>query len=160
MKGLESIPTPNDLLKAYNTLQFKQKMLLPSKLAFWSQWSRFDPRLAEIIVFYISKNWKDISALTLNREIKKQPWPGVLGVLLEQVILFAGFSLNEKVLFRNWARFVMTGVSKASFELFFIGLRSLGGRLSLQDAVLSHKTYKKWGYFGRELLINKVPEKA
>src|SRR5262245_10218933 len=80
MKGLSSVPSLKSLQFAYDKLL--KNSFSAKDLALWTQWSRLDPRLAEILVSNFSKNWKKISPIELNIEILKQPWSAALGVLL------------------------------------------------------------------------------
>jgi hypothetical protein len=46
MKGLMYIPTLNDLQKAYQKVQINPRKISTDEWVLWSQWSRFDARLA------------------------------------------------------------------------------------------------------------------
>ena len=93
MKGLLDIPNESSLTGAYSRLQAalmakkkdRASRIKCSELAVWSQWTRFDARLGEILIDYLSRNWKRINGVNLNNQISKQPWPAILGVILEHV---------------------------------------------------------------------------
>lgn len=156
MKGLSSVPSLRDLERAYRKLQSDLESISIAEWALWSQWSRFDPRLAEQWISGLSKQWRDVSPLLLNESLRSHPWPAAAGVLLEQAWVYWDGSQEEKTLFRAWSRCVMSGVEAAPNELFFIGLRAFAGEAARRDAIESLKPYRKWGYYGRELLVNKA----
>ncbi|MGK5084516.1 hypothetical protein WDW37_14570 [Bdellovibrionota bacterium FG-1] len=158
MKGLIQIPSEQDLLGAYEKLQFQKAPIFSGELILWSQWSRFDPRLAEQLISYFKKEWKTLLPTDLNAHLLKTAWPAALGVLLSHLQEFGEFQKKDEALFSNWANCVMTDIPCAKHEQFFIGLRSLGGKLMREDAEQSIKPYNKWGYLGREVLINKASQ--
>lgn len=156
MKGLKHIPSENNFVLAYKALQSTSPVNL-KQLVLWSQWSRLDPRLGEVIVSYIARHWKSINPIELNMELQKQPWPAVFGVLLEQVpfyFLNKGLSF-EKKLFSSWKDCSMSKIKKAQNELFFIGLFAPGKKSALNECTLSTKPYRLWGYYGRDIMVNK-----
>lgn len=160
MKGLNKIPNQEKIAKVYATLQFHQDSVHPKDLALWSQWTRLDPRLGEILIEYISKFWQKQNPIVLNKYLKLYPWPSVFGVLTEQVPFYHLQNPQKKnwnkKLFLNWAKCVMTDIPAAEDEQFFIGLYKAGGRKMLEECLYSIKPYRKWGYFAKDLLINKV----
>src|SRR4030081_1425871 len=92
MKGLIHIPSLPDLKRAYDELQFKGEVQYENHFAIYSQWTRFDPRLAEIWVKAILSAWKRLNPVGLNRSLKDQPWPNAAGVLLQ----FAASAIPSK----------------------------------------------------------------
>jgi len=86
MKGLEKIPSHKALQKAYEKIYLNEGIQV-SQIAKWSQWVRFDPRLGEILINYIEKNWKEINPVSLNKVLLKSPWPAAFGVLLSTLSL-------------------------------------------------------------------------
>ncbi|MCM2324145.1 MAG: hypothetical protein NDJ90_12870 [Oligoflexia bacterium] len=155
MKGLARVPSLDELARCYSELQNTSGPLPPAQLALWSQWSRLDPRLAEQLVAHLTLHWSTLNPLEVHAALLAQPWPGALGVLLE----YAKEKSDEPRLMRAWSALVLSGIPKADNELFFIGLRKFAGKLMLEDASLSHKYYRRWGYLGRETLFNKMAGK-
>ena len=160
MKGLRDIPTNNQLQTAYDHLQSPNKAVSEDRLALWSQWTRFDPRLGEILVNHVAQQWKQIHPARLNLELFSQPWPAVFGVILEQCELL--FKSREKKqnshlnhLFSHWSRCTMTDIQPARNEQFFIGVNAFAGRQVQKLPLRSIKAYSKWGYLGDTILINK-----
>lgn len=155
MKGLSRIPQTQDLAAAYALLQSDTGIGV-EELVLWTQWSRFDPRLAEQWISYLCRNWKAIAPLEFREKIRLQPWPSAAGVLLTQIIEERLLAPEERRVFRHWAGMVMEGTTPASNEQFFIGLRAFGGKQMREDAEKSLRSYVKWGYLGRETLVNKA----
>lgn len=156
MKGLEVIPTLDLLGDAYSLLQSGGKRIKPAQLALWSQWARFDPRLAEQWISHILARWQAIHPFEFNRLLLQQPWPAAGALLLEQAKLIADFDKADCVRFAHWAMGVCLGVSPSNGEQFFIGLRAFAGDEMKKDAELAWLPYQQWGFLGRELLANKA----
>ena len=174
MKGLSYIPSSKKLASVYYNLQFAQKKESDKSIALYSQWVRLDPRLGEILVAYIAKFWKSHHPISLNEEIKKQVWPQALGVILEQTKLYffkqskssqsSKKKLKEKLyemkedlaLFQSWYECVMCSIKPASGELFFFEIYSIGSSLFHKEVFHTTKSYRKWGYLGKELMLNKT----
>lgn len=157
MKGLYKIPTQVDLAKAYNQLQSfksKRKAIEENQIALWSQWTRFDPRLGEILADYLLKNWESLNPVQLNSEIKKLPWPAALGVILETSKLL--IEKNRFSIFSAWSTLVMSGIKLADNEQFFIGLNKLLGAKMMREVMYPLKIYRKWGYLSSDPMINKA----
>ncbi len=160
MKGLEKIPATKNLADAYDTLlgdKVGTGSGIPElKIALWTQWSRFDPRLAEILVEFISRRWEAIPPLPLRKALLDSPWPSAFGVIFENTLSAGLIPPGQRRVFRHWGAVVLSGVAPASNEQFFFGIRKVGGSEMMKDVVESSKSYLKWGYFGRELLLNKA----
>lgn len=155
MRGLIKIPSEKELLAAYRQLQAPARAAKPpsvSSLALWSQWSRLDPRLAEILTAFLGANWSRIPPIEFHQALRSQPWPAAGCVLLEQI---RSLEPPEDPLFERWYDCVTSGIEPAHHELFFIGLRKFGGRLMRSDAEIPLTPYLRWGYLGREVLRTK-----
>ena len=124
MKGLKKIPNQRQLSQAYKALQLVQNSVSIKKLVLWSQWARLDPRLGEILIGYLANFWQIYNPLEINQQLKKQVWPAVFGVLLEQVLFYYSQSLKSrkwnKRSFFYWAKCVMVDISPANNELFLL----------------------------------------
>ncbi|MCY4512311.1 MAG: hypothetical protein OXB86_01320 [Bdellovibrionales bacterium] len=160
MKGLKKIPNQRQLSRAYKALQFVHQLIPTKNLVFWSQWTRLDPRLGEILIAYLAKFWQKHNPVEINYQLKQQVWPAVFGALLEQVPFYYSQHLKNKKwnkkIYLQWVKCVMTDISPANDELFFIGLYKPSGKLMQEECLHSIKPYRQWGYFSKELLINKV----
>ncbi|MDE0119952.1 MAG: hypothetical protein OXM55_08110 [Bdellovibrionales bacterium] len=160
MKGLSKIPGEKSISKAYKALQFSSGSVYVKDLVLWSQWTRLDPRLGEIFVGHISKFWRTYNPVDINQKLKQQIWPAVFGVILEQVPFY--YLQNKKTkywnkkLFLNWSKCVMTDILPAQNEQFFIGIYKAGGKLMKEECLYAIKPYRQWGYYSKDLLINKA----
>lgn len=152
MKALEYIPSELQLQKAYDLIQSTPQEVSVQNLATWSQWARFDPRLAEIWITHLAKHWKMISPILFNESLVLLPWPTAAGPLLEHIHFFTEMSSSERALFRKWARCAMSGIFPKNHEQYFIGLRSFASSLIQKDALYTLKLYEQWGYYGRDIL--------
>jgi hypothetical protein len=156
--GLEKIPSQRSLATAYETLLHTGRSRPDlKKLACFTQWARFDPRLAEILATYFSQQWKSIHPLEFRAACLACPWPGSVGVLLEfsrRAIANQG-STEAAQLFNSWRTLVTHGMDKAQGEQYFIGLRQLGGSAMWEDALFASNEYREWGYLARENLLPK-----
>jgi hypothetical protein len=150
---LEKCPGIGDLEDAYNQILFatREKNLEIDLYSFamFCQWSRFDSRMGEISVQFLSQNWEKINPIVLHDAFAQQAWPSILGVLLE-------FCQSESTLFCEWKKTATSDFPKAHWEQFFIGKRRMGGKLMFDDARFSLDEYRRWGYLSREILINKA----
>ncbi len=153
MKGLSRIPQSIDLQNSYESLLFSNAIFGESEIALWSQWSRFDPRLAEILTGWLARSWKSLSPLLLRQELIKRPWPAAFGVILDQAT--HGIASEDKSVYSSWMNLVMVDIPLGLNEQFFIGIRSFGKGLMLRDVTHSTRSYLRWGYFGYEILLNK-----
>ncbi len=160
MKGLLKIPNQRQMAKAYKALQFFPDSVHSKHLTVWSQWTRLDPRLGEILIEHISKFWQKYNPIELNQRLKQQVWPAVFGVLLEQVPVYYSQHLKSKKwnkkLFLHWSKCALTDIAPAQNEQFFIGLYKAGGKLVKEECFYAIKPYRQWGYFSKDLLINKA----
>ncbi len=156
MKGLKYIPQKKLLEEAYQILLHSNNAN-EQDLALYSQWARFDARLAEILVKYIYENWTQINSVTLNIEIRKQPWPAAIAVLLEFVTHKV---VQNKSLWNCWKKTAVNQIQKAEFEQFFIGWTKIAGQTMLENAQTPMREYLKWGYLSREILFNKAQNKT
>jgi hypothetical protein len=157
MRGLERIPSESQLASAYGRLQAPQFRDVPVSVedwALWSQWSRLDPRLAEIWCARMALDWRQVAPFALNAALRSLPWGAAAGVLFLQTK--TQLPASSRKTFASWCHIVMDGIAPAAGEAFFIGQRAFAGRLMQEDARLSLGSYLKWGYFGREVLVNKA----
>ena len=158
MKGLCKIPDEKKITQAYRKLKYKSEEVLLKDLALYSQWARLDPRLGEMVIEHLAFCWEDINPIQFNYNIKKQVWPSALGALLAQIPFYylqKDISWNKE-LFLNWKKCVMTNIPPATDEQFFIGIYKVGGKLMKEECFHAIKPYRQWGYFAKDLLINKA----
>jgi len=159
MRGLQKIPPERQISKAYFNLQSAEQDLSEIQISLYSQWSRLDPRLAEILIKHLSLYWKKYHPIKLNAAIRSQIWPAVLGVLLNHVPFYhqqKKTHWTEENLFKKWSDCVMDSVIPAKNEIFLIDIYKPGSKFLYKEAFHSTKIYKQYGYLGTELLINKA----
>lgn len=152
MRGPEKYPDTGDIVSAMNKLQ--GKLLSEKELVKILPLCRFDIRLAETFILFLSQNWKLLNGFALNDALRSQLWSNALGVLLEQVgtLLIPKDELQN---FTRWKRLVLFQIKPANSEFFWIGLDVFAGKRMKRSVENSIKAYTTWGYLGDELLINK-----
>ncbi|MBI1860379.1 MAG: hypothetical protein HYR96_05620 [Deltaproteobacteria bacterium] len=154
--GITSIPSEKQLAKVYTKLLHPgTQSPSPNELITYANWTRFDPRLAEIWVASVSRGWPEIHPMEINRAALASPWPATLGVLLEFTRSLVETDSQLRDSFRHWRALAVQGIPPAKSELYFLGLRALGSDASREDAALSTTEYDHWGYLGRENLLAK-----
>ena len=159
MRGLERVPSEQELAEAYGELEAGAFMgarpaVTVTHVALYARWARLDPRLGELLVRYLAATWRKLSPLELRECNLADVWPAAMGVLLEMTEFVC--EAPEKALFSRWKDLVMEGVPRAPDEQFFVGLSRVGGKLMLRAVTESLPFYRTWGYFGRDLLVNKA----
>lgn len=146
-----SIPSQDQLLVAYNDLLNELAVKDFSKLARYCNWSRFDPRLAEIITSYFARQWKVIPPAALNLEILKTPWPQAFCVLVEAA--YFEQPKKTKKLFSLWKNAACFGIRPIDFQDFFIGVGKLQSQVKEKASEFPLHYFEKWGFYGYEELI-------
>lgn len=124
-------------------------------LSSWLSWCRLDPRLAEIWVDHVSRNWKKLDPCGLARASEAVLSSQALGPLLEFVVRKGERTRNETALIRSWKRLATHLTHKVEGELFFVGLRTIGSDSMRLDAQNPAEEYARWGFLGRENLSGK-----
>ncbi|USN48183.1 MAG: hypothetical protein H6626_03590 [Pseudobdellovibrionaceae bacterium] len=160
MKGLVNIPTPSDLEVAYSELQNSGGPLAAVRLVTLAEWTRFDPRLGELLISHVGDHWHDIDPMKLNQLIVGSTWPAVWGVLLSQTLLRNRINQSQKTFdknrFAHWQKLVLAGVAPTNGRpQFFIGLLRPGSPLMAKYATRSTRAFENWGFIGQEVMINK-----
>jgi hypothetical protein len=154
VKGLESWPSLADWAAAYDRLQVDQSPVAEAQWASFANWARLDPRFAEIYCARLARDWRGLAAARLNLALATQVWPAALGPLLEMITLT--LERPHRAAFRLWAQSAMLGVETPHRGLYFVGTWSLGSRFAVQDAEGTLDIYARWGFLGREILVNKA----
>lgn len=149
MKVDLQIPQTNDLIGAYNALQSDPSLPIP-KLVLYSMWTRFDPRLGEILIQYISKHWRNLNPMEVEKSLACCAMPYCWGVLCEHVLLI--LPKTEHKTFKNWRNCCLSE-SKKTAENYFLGLFSFAGKKQKSEAYNTLPLYRKWGYLSSELML-------
>ena len=150
------IPSESEIESAFHNL--RTKTVSEKNWITYSQWTRFDPRLGEVWLTSFYKNWQKINPVFLQQQNLEADNPAVLGVLLDQCEAF----LIEKSLcslFRTWKKVAVNGVKPAPGEIFLIGLHPFASESLLNEMVYASEIYRRWGFGGKDMFINKFAEK-
>jgi hypothetical protein len=159
MLGLHKKPTPHSLLKAYNQLQ-SSKQISEDECILYAQWSRFDPRLGEILVQYLTQNWQQLNPMVLRQKNQNAPCPQALAVIFEHV---KHNKLQEAQIFHHFFHLCVDGIKPAPYQSYTIGLFQPGGMQLFLRALRPHPFYSKWGFYESTPLYTKwaqVPQRT
>ncbi len=118
-----------------------------------ADWSRFDPRLLQILVNYALTHWQDLKPQDLRLAMKNMATPQCIGVI-------ASFVLQTKtndVEFELFWNYVTHGLESVPMQFYYIALYAPGGILAETTATESLKEFKTWGFLGREGVILDSP---
>ncbi|MCB0350335.1 MAG: hypothetical protein KDD38_04070 [Bdellovibrionales bacterium] len=154
------IPTLKDLENTYQILNSKAA-IADSDLVKYAHWSRFDPRLGEILVGYIEKNWMKHNPISIRKENLKSQFPQALPVMLEhakpQLTGNQGIKkhLEDQNIFKHFQAIIEEGLLPAPYQSFSIGIYNPGGKLLRQKALNPHPFFKKWGFYETDPFYNK-----
>ena len=157
MSNKPPVPTEAQLLSAYRALQSGRAVSVHDWILF-SQWTRFDPRLAEVWILAFDRDWKTLSPVLFRDENRKASSPAVLGVLLDQYHQFL-CPKTEVTSLGYWMKIALEGAPKANNESFLIGVQGFANQRVFDDADRPVRSFKHWGFFGREIFINKFQQK-
>ena len=147
------IPTPSELAQCLNLLR-KEETPSAEDWARIAQWTRFDPRLAEEWLTTLGRHWKILSPVLIREANLKQHTPAVMGLLLEQFRIFL-CPKRDRALFKLWSAVVLHRTPKAQGEGFLIGVLPFAGNAVREGAEKPAVYYKKWGFLGQEVFVNK-----
>lgn len=145
------VPSTAALLESYNSLQGKE-LINEANLVKFAHWSRFDPRLGEILVSYLKDHWKKINPMELRRKNMDSKSPQSLVVVLEHVALI---DIQDKELFSIFLKFLSSGLKPAPYQSYFIGLYKLAGQQMKDQAGQPHPIFSKWGFYARDPMWSK-----
>lgn len=155
MIGLKKIPTFKDTQKYIDKITFDKKLSV-DELVLCAEWSRIDPRLGEVLIEYLSKNWQSYNPLEINNKLNLSPWPQCMGVIVDHIKLTFKKSQNKQ-LFNTWSACVLAGVTPTSYQAYFIGLYKFAGPLQVKQSINPLKVYSCWGFYSSHLMFNKNP---
>lgn len=146
-----SPPPQQALLDSYNLIQSKRLTVHQFMEIF--EWSRFDPRLAELLVLYLKDNWSNWNPLEINKFLKKTPSPAVLKVLAaHSALILKG---QERKVFNSWIDCCFYQVEKKNeWNTFYIGQYGFGSHLLKEEAFESIPLFSKWGYYAKTPIID------
>lgn len=158
----ELIPTTNDLARLYYELAQvgaravgeKKKWSITVKDAeslftLAAQWSRFDPRLLEILVEFGLRHWKNLRPQRLREAMKEMETPQTIGVITAFIQTASDW---EKEISAFW-NYVTEGFKPAPFQFYFRDLYLPGSPLAQRAVLESLSEFKEWGFLARERIV-------
>ncbi len=148
------LPDRNRLIFFYDLFQRSPNQVRDIDLIDFSQMSRFDPRGAEIIVNYISLFYEGLNPFKLRTLNLKAKSPQALCLLLD----IAGLNLKTKNSniaqdFDAFKKCIQSGVPKAPFQSFYVGLYGINPKNSMGQIKKNLTLFETWGYYCDEIPI-------
>lgn len=114
-----------------------------------AEWSRWDPRLMEILVNFSLDHWEKFSPQEIRRLQKKMKTPQALGVL--SAFLFSASPQNrELALF--W-HYVVADLEKVKSQFYFRDLYQSGSLLASVAVKETLLEFADWGFLARERIF-------
>lgn len=120
-----------------------------SLLALACDWSRFDPRLLEVLVEYGLNHWRQIRPQTLRANMRQMETPQTVGVVAS-FIQTARPEDKEAEAFWNYVTFDLKPVSP---QFYFRDLYTPGSRLARRAALESLAEFRAWGFLARAMIV-------
>lgn len=121
-----------------------------------ADWTRFDPRLMEVLVQFGLRDWRAWKPQTIRESFCKMETPQTWGVV-------AGFiktaAPNDTELHHFW-NYVVCGLQPVADQYYFFELYSIGGDFAGRVTRESLRQYRDWGFFGNERIIINPQTKA
>jgi hypothetical protein len=112
--------------------------------------------LAEILVAFFRKRFREIHPTLRWEENRKSPCPQALALLVTFAALKQEGAKPDQAL-ASWVKTVYWRLPKAPAQMFFIG--SLRPESDQKEAAVSLRLYRKWGFFGKENLLGEKRRK-
>lgn len=147
-----SIRSPGmaELVAVYNKYQLNE-MDIDSFFDSYG-WCRFDPRLGELLIYFIKQNWNFWNPFDVANYLKSSPWPQVFGVLGSHVALL--LLREERQVFLKWLDCCFYHVPlQKEWSTFFIDIFKFGGKQLKNEAFDSISLYLQWGYYAKHPMI-------
>lgn len=149
------IPCRSELCMAYARIEAaairsRGECLTPDEIVRLAQMSRFDPRLAEMLVRHLARNFEELNPWIIRGVNLKSEWPQSLCVLVDIAELLV---LSSKQDWKLWKTCIQFEIPKASFQAFYVGLIAIDPRKSQEQMRRNLKLYSAWGFYNHELPI-------
>ena len=158
----DKIPTESDLARLYfelgqigaRSVGEKKKWNIrltdaESFLALACDWSRFDPRLLEILVEYGLNHWQKIRPQLLREKMKAMETVQTVGVVASFI---KSARPDDKELQAFWG-YVTFDLNPVASQFYFRDLYAPGGNLARRAASETLAELKEWGFLARERII-------
>lgn len=145
-------PNRNEIQIAFARLQSSPESVSILDVIEWSHRCRWEPRLAEILVQHIFKNWKTWNPLTVHETLKLQAMPQSFLVLSEHLyFLLTG---PQRKTFKLWLNCVSSGFEPVPYQAFYLINKFAGSRLR-SESEYNLKPFARWGFYCSYLMLNK-----
>lgn len=157
MQRLEKkVPTREDLKNYLERLIWFQSDISESEFVNNLYMARFDPRVAELTVQFLEKNFKRLNAYTIKQNLQSVREPSIIGVIID----FAKQTSSEKAELKLWSLSITENIKEGTFKKFFIGLDTINPKQDMKIIKKNLKAFERWGYYWSEPLIsNKLLKK-
>ncbi|MDO8494416.1 MAG: hypothetical protein Q7S68_03675 [Deltaproteobacteria bacterium] len=155
-------PTPDHLSRLYYELEkigarsVGEKKAWPYRITgkeelfcLAADWSRWDPRLLEILVQYAHDRWEDLLPQKLRRIMKKMRTPETVAVITSFV---QSRSSEAEELMAFW-NYVTNGLQPVEPQFYFFDLYTPGSSFAEQTAKESLLEFKEWGFLGKQRIV-------
>lgn len=164
MKTVE-LPTREQLISAYEILQFSHDQLTLDQIVLWSRWSRLDARLGELMALTLASRLESIDAIQLWQKNLQVDQPQSLAVITEFSRLSIELanrdeSRNKLRLFNSWCAALVHKIAKADPQMYFVIEGLPKPKKMCDDVQASLRYFSRWGYFSTEPLVRLKSESA
>lgn len=150
------IPGLTELTRAYNALYLNKPQPTSKDIIKYGLWSRFDPRLGEVLVSFLREHWMTYNPIQLREVNLKTNKPQVFLVILEHV---EHDHVGNQNIFKHFKGIIEEGMGEAPYQSYTIGIYSPGGRTLFEQARRPHPFFKKWGFYESDPFYNKAEGK-
>ncbi|MDO8644269.1 MAG: hypothetical protein Q7S00_04795 [bacterium] len=119
-----------------------------------SDWSRWDPRLLQIIVTFGWSHWKEWNPYLLRQARQEMKTPQTVGVVSSFILAVAGDHQPQpdRELTSFW-NYVTADLKPVSPQYYFFDLYLPGDHLGERAARESLGEFKRWGFLGRDRIV-------
>ena len=118
-------------------------------IALAADWSRYDPRLLQILVGWSLKSWNQWNPVSLRKAMQQMTTPQTLGVISE--FLSAADPANRELqLFLNH---LTADLKPLPPQFYFFDLYLPGSKMAERATKESLDEFKSWGFLGRERVV-------
>lgn len=108
-------------------------------------WSRYDPRLLEVLINYAKRQWSNWNPYGLRQILMNNPDPQTFLVVLN----FIKTDAPQDLELARYCDYVSGGFSAMSPQLYFYGLADPGSRLMFKSAEEPVQEFLDWGFLSR-----------
>lgn len=110
-----------------------------------ARWSRYDPRLLEVLIDYAKREWSNWNPYNLRKILLNNPDPQTFLVVLN----FIKTDAPQDLELAHYCDYVSDGFAVISSQLYFYGLADLGSRLMFKSAEEPVQEFLDWGFLSR-----------